>query len=131
MVFIIYLIWEISEFSCFVAADVRRRTLRENRNHPPPYVGGCEVVWFYGFHRSINHHGAEADFAGGGVMAQGFGPKTVAMAILRFALETNLPCRADLLLDRAQVRAEFRIGIDAQRAVFEGAAQGERQFFFH
>src|SRR5688572_31395786 len=108
MVFIIYLIWEISEFSCFVAADVRRRTLRENHNHPPPYVGGYEVVWFYGFHRSINHHGAEADFARGRVMPQGFGPKTVAMAILRFARseehtselqsQSNLVCR--LLLEK-------------------------------
>src|SRR5688572_13079342 len=69
-------------------------------------------------------------------MAQGFGPKAIAMGTsvpaiqtLGFTEKADLAGGGDEFFDAAQIEAEFRVGIDAERAVFEGGAQSEGHLF--
>ena len=70
-------------------------------------------------------------FAGfGGVLAEGLGPETVAMGIVGVAIETDVAGAGDELFDATEIGVEFGIGINAEEAIFEGAAEGEGHFFF-
>jgi hypothetical protein len=78
----------------------------------------------------LDDDGAGAGAGTGGVLAKGFGPGAVAVAVLGFADETDFAGRCNFLSESAEVRAELFIGGDAEFAVLEFAAKGEGEFFF-
>ena len=53
------------------------------------------------------------------------------MAVGSFAGKTNIAAEGHLLLDAAQIGAEFVVGYQAQRAFLKGSAQTEGEFLFH
>src|SRR5687767_11043692 len=71
-------------------------------------------------------------------MAQGFGPKAIAMGTsvpaiqtLGFTEKADLAGGGDEFFDSAQIGAEFRVGIDAEGAIFEGGAKGKGHLFLN
>src|SRR5438067_12200961 len=64
-----------------------------------------------------------------GVLAEGFGPKTVAVAVATFADKSDVAAAGDFLFDAAKVGAEFEISGDAQFSVLKGCAEAIGHFF--
>jgi len=63
-------------------------------------------------------------FAGfGGVLAEGLGPETVAMRVVSVAIETDVAGAGDELFDATEIGVKFGIGVDAEEAIFKGAAE--------
>jgi len=66
----------------------------------------------------------------GGVLAEGFGPGAVAMAVIDFADESEFAGGADLFLETAKISAEFVVVRNAEIVVLEIAAKSEGELFF-
>src|SRR6266487_723265 len=66
----------------------------------------------------------------GGLLAESFGPETVAVAVFGFSVEANVAAARDFFLEGAQIGAQFFVADDTQFTIFEGAAKGESELFF-
>jgi hypothetical protein len=75
--------------------------------------------------------GAGGGAVAGGVLAKGFGPGAVAVAVVGFADEGEFAAGREFFFEAAEVGAEFIVGGDAEEAVFEIVAEGEGELFFH
>ena len=64
------------------------------------------------------------------MLAQRLGPEPIAMAVRGFARKTNIAAERDLLLDAAEIGAEFVVGDQTDGAFLEGSAQPEGEFLF-
>ena len=66
----------------------------------------------------------------GGVLAEGFGPGSVAMAVIDFADESEFARGADFFFEAAEVGAEFVVVGNSEIAILEIAAESEGELFF-
>jgi hypothetical protein len=73
--------------------------------------------------------GAGAGAFAGGVLAQGFGPGAVAVAVFDLAQETEFAAGGKFFFQGAEVGAKVVVLRDAQAAILEIAAQCEGEFF--
>ncbi len=81
--------------------------------------------------KDLADEGAEVDAVAGGLLAKGFRPETIAVAVAAFAEEADVAGLGDFFLDAAEVVSELVVGDDAEAAFFEVGAQAERKFLFH
>ena len=65
-----------------------------------------------------------------GVLAEGFGPETIAVAVASLAEETDVAGLRDFFFDAAKVVSELIVTDDAEAAFFEIGAEAEGQLFF-
>lgn len=66
----------------------------------------------------------------GGMLAKGFGPGAVAMAVVGIAEEADFAARRELFFEATEIGAEFVVGRDAEVAIFKFMAEGEGELFF-
>ena len=78
----------------------------------------------------VDDDGEEVLACFGGVLAESFGPKAIAVGIVGVAIETDVAGAGDEFLHATQIGVEFGICINAEEAILEGAAEGEGHFFF-
>jgi len=74
-------------------------------------------------------HRADLREISGGILAQGFGPGAIAMAVVGLASETDVSAGSDELFETAQVGAELVVADQAESAVFKIAPEAESEFF--
>ena len=80
---------------------------------------------------SPNHHGADAALVGAeGVLAEGFGPEAVAVAVVAASIEADVPEGIDELFYPPQILGELAVGIDAEAFLLEGSQEAIGQFLF-
>src|SRR5437763_1665656 len=76
---------------------------------------------------SSTDHGSYVGQVPGSLLAEGFGPGAVAMAVLGFAIKANVAFGGHELFKPSQVGAKFVVAHQAEFAVFEVPAQAEGQ----
>src|ERR1043166_5406750 len=64
------------------------------------------------------------------VLAEGFSPKAVAMAVLGLAVEADVSAAGDKLFNCAQVRPQFEVSGNAQDPVFKSGSEKVGQLLF-
>src|SRR3954469_5601813 len=65
-----------------------------------------------------------------GVLAEGFGPEAVAVAVSDLTGKTDVAAAGDFLPDGSEVGAEFRVAGDPQLLIFKSGAETISQLFF-
>ena len=78
--------------------------------------------------RSSDHR---ADFReiSGGILAQGFGPGAIAVAVVGLACEPDVSAGGDKLLETAQIGAKLVVPDQPKPAIFEITPEPEGEFF--
>src|SRR5882672_3455456 len=74
-------------------------------------------------------HGSDFREISGGILAQGFGPGAIAVAVVGLAREADVSAGSDELFETAQVGAKLVVPDQAQPTVFEITPEPESEFF--
>src|SRR5437667_7732623 len=73
--------------------------------------------------------GGESAALGECVLAKGFGPKAVAVAVVAIAVEADVAAAGDLLSDAAEVVDESGVARDAEALFFKGGPEAVGHLF--
>jgi hypothetical protein len=74
--------------------------------------------------------GDDGDLVAGGLLAEGFGPEAVAVAVVGVTNKADVAGQSRFFFDGVEVRTEFVVDGDTEFAVFELGSEAEGEALF-